>query len=154
MTRFAFVLAAWFPCAALFAMDPVQVPRVSTTELEGVWQESALPKETPGLRYRITFVDDNVTIEVNGLITRGTYWIDYQAERATLHIKLDIPGGTRHTLCGIYRVEKGQLTIQIGPERLTNLRFTLANTRFTIETNVIGVLDQSPITITLAKVTR
>jgi hypothetical protein len=153
MTHFAMILAICFQCLTPDANESAtQPPRVPATELEGIWQEPAPPGETPGLRYRITFAGDEVSIEANGEIMRGTFRIDADAVPATMRIDIETLGVTLRSLSGVYRQDKEHLTLQIRQTQRPRVRIVDPGVRVEpAEPRWRDTLELAPLTITLAK---
>jgi len=91
-----------------------------------------------------------VSIEVNGQILRGTFRIDAEAVPATIRIDIELPGGTRHALSGIYRKGQNQLDLQIRQAQRPWVRFVDPGVKVEpMEPRWRDTLELAPLTLTL-----
>lgn len=119
MTHLVLVLATWYLSAEWNAQDLKRPAR----ELEGVWQEPAHTGESPGLRFRITFTGDKVSIVIGKQDVHGTWRVEARERVSCLIVSVvdtaDRSGATRTDYLACYAVIGGDLFLLIDPVPLS-----------------------------------
>jgi hypothetical protein len=86
-------------------------------ELDGTWHEPGMPGEDASLRYRIVFQGDEVAIAIGKLLVKGNYGVTHgvslEGNYRDITFVMQAPQGETLLMPGKYRLEAGELSLQI-----------------------------------------
>jgi hypothetical protein len=133
------------------ADEPRRAPRAPATVFEGVWHESVPPGTSDELKVTISFVGDDVTINLYGQTLRGTF--THSAGRPLPVISFDVESadGTRQHIPGVYELEKDRLSLKIGPEEVVAPANNDPTARVIRVAGSVSQLGRAPLVLTLEK---